>query len=58
MIKLNNIDKDTMDKVMDIVRETDYKPDQVIKIMLKIVDFNEAMRAVKYDKNTKEFGFK
>lgn len=50
MIKLNNIDKLTMDKIMDIVRETGYKPDQVIKIMLGVVDFNEAMRAVKYDK--------
>ena len=50
MIKLNNIDKLTMDKIMDIVRETGCKPDQVIKIMLGVVDFNEAMRAVKYDK--------
>lgn len=50
MIKLSNIDVDVMDKIMDISRETGYRPDKVIKIMLRTVNFNEAMRAVRYDK--------
>lgn len=54
MIKLSKIEDETMDKIMDIVRETNYRPDQVIKIMLKTVNFNEAMRAVKYDKEVRE----
>ena len=46
MIKLNNIPEEIMDVVMPISRSTGRKPDEVIKIMLRLVTLDEAMRAI------------
>ncbi len=46
MIKLSNIPEDVMDVVMSVARETNTRPDAVIKSMLSLVDFEEAKRAV------------
>lgn len=51
MIKLNNIPDETMDVVMEVVRNTDKRPDEVIKIMLGLVGVNEAKEAIKNEGN-------
>ena len=54
MIKLSNVPKEVMDIVMPIARETNTRPDEVIKSMLSLVDFDSAMRAVIYGKSRKD----
>lgn len=54
MIKLERIPKKVMDVVMPVARETGTRPDEVIKIMLGLIDFNDAMRAVKYESTKQE----
>ncbi|QXN60131.1 hypothetical protein KUA24_64 [Vibrio phage HNL01] len=49
MIKLQNVPKEVMDVVMPVARQTGKRPDEVIKIMLGLVKFDDAMRAVNYE---------
>ena len=58
MIKINHLNKSSMDLVMKLSREFKDTPENIIKNILNTVNYNEAKRAINEYKNTEIQGEK